>query len=155
MPRVSQVIIRAALAHLALGYTLGALVLVEKGLGIAPWLWALKASHVHVLLVGALVQLACGVAVWILPRLDAAGDRGAARPVWLACGALNAGVVLAALHPPLTLLAPVPLGWMPLLAGVLYAGAAALFIIHAWRRVRPFGAPAPNQQSPTTKGREA
>jgi hypothetical protein len=139
MPRVSQVIVRTALVHLALGYTLGALALVEKGLRILPWLLVLKASHVHVLLVGTMVQLACGVAVWILPRLDATGDRGDLHPVWLGYAALNAGVALAALHSPLAALtAAPPVAWMARLAAALYAAAAVAFAGHVWRRVRPF-----------------
>jgi hypothetical protein len=138
MPRVSQVIIRTALVYLGVGYTLGALALAEKGLRLLPWLWTLKASHVHLLLVGAMVQLACGVAVWILPRLGARG-RGDLRVVWLGYAALNGGVLLASLHPPLAALLG-PLGWMPLVAGLLYLAAIVAFVSHAWRRVLPFGA---------------
>jgi hypothetical protein len=139
MPRISQIIIRTALVHLALGYTLGALVLAEKGLGFLPWLWALKASHVTVLLLGALVQLACGVAVWVLPRRDAAGSRGDMRPVWLGYAALNGGVALAALYPPLAAtIGSAPVAWMPPLAAALDTLAVLAFVLHVWRRVLPF-----------------
>lgn len=149
MPRVSQIIVRTALINFALGYTLGALALIEKGLRVLPWLWTLKASHVHVLLIGAMVQLACGVAVWIMPRLDTAGDRGNLLLVWIGYAALNGGVALAALHAPLTaLVGSSSLDAMPILAAALYGVAAAAFVAHIWRRVLPFQTiPRPSQPS--------
>ena len=135
MPRLSQLMIRTALIWLGAGYTAGGLALLTKGAPLVPWLWSLRASHVHMLLVGWTVQLAFGAAYWILPRLDAEGDRGDARPVWVCYGALNAGVLLGTLAAPLGAGAP---GWMPAAAGVLYGVAVAAFAAHAWRRVLPF-----------------
>jgi hypothetical protein len=139
MPRVSVFLVRTALLQLALGATFGGLMLAEKGLHLAPWLWTLRPGHIQMMLVGWTVQLACGVAVWIMPRLDAAGQRGSLLPVWLAYAALNAGVLLAVLERPLALLLAVPeLGWMLAAAGVLQATAAAAMVAHLWRRVLPF-----------------
>lgn len=139
MPLVSQVMIRTALLQLALGSGVGGLLLAEKGLSVAPWLWALRPGHIQMLLVGWLVQLACGVAIWILPRLDSTGDRGNLGLAWLCYGALNGGVALAALHTPLSLaLGSGGLGWLPALAGALYAVAAVAAVAHLWRRVLPF-----------------
>ena len=141
MPRLSQLMIRTALLWLAIGYSVGGLVLLNKGLPLLPWLWTLRAAHIHILLVGWTVQLACGVAFWILPRLDARGTRGDERLVWGCYAALNAGVVFGALHDPLAALAGWP-GWAALLPlmGLLYVLAAALFVIHAWPRVVSFRA---------------
>jgi len=139
MPRLSQLMIRTALLWLAFGYSLVGLVLLNKGLPLLPWLWNLRAAHIHMLLVGWTVQLACGVAFWILPRLDARGGRGDERLVWGCYVALNGGVVLGALHDPLAALVVWP-GWdvLPLLMGLLYLVAAALFALHAWPRVVSF-----------------
>jgi hypothetical protein len=139
MPRLSQLMIRTALLWLGFGYSVGGLVLLNKGLPLLPWLWTLRAAHIHMLLVGWVVQLACGVAFWILPRLDARGTRGDERLVWGCYAALNGGVALGALHQPLAALAGWP-GWdvLPPLMGVLYLLAAALFVRHAWPRVAPF-----------------
>src|SRR5262249_60807922 len=93
--------IRTALVWLGLGYTVGGLLLLNKGMPVLAWLWTLRFTHVHLLLIGWMVQFACGVAFWILPRLDASGTRGDERLVWLCYGALNGAVVLAALHGPL------------------------------------------------------
>jgi hypothetical protein len=141
MPRLSQLMIRTALLWLAFGYGVGGLVLLNKGVPLLPWLWTLRAAHIHMLLVGWTVQLACGVAFWILPRLDARGARGDERLVWGCYAALNLGVVLGALHDPLAAL----VGWagwgaLPPLMGLLYLLAAALFFKHAWPRVVSFRA---------------
>ncbi len=132
MPTLTVRMVRAALLWQGLGFCLGGLVLAEKGLGWLPWVWALRDAHIHILLVGWLVQLASGVAYWILPRFDAAGSRGDERPVQAAFVALNAGVVLAALA------APVGLAPLALAAGALYALAGALLVGHLWRRVLAF-----------------
>lgn len=140
MPRLSQFMIRTALVWLAIGYSFGGLVLFTKGMSLLPQLWLLRGAHIHVLLVGWTVQLACGVAFWILPRLDAAGSRGDERPVWLSYAVLNSGVLLAVLaslaagSAALSALAR----WLPLLVGLLYLLGAALFARNAWPRVRPF-----------------
>jgi hypothetical protein len=102
---------------------------------------ALRLTHVHLLLVGWLVQFACGVAFWILPRLDASGTRGDERLVWLCYGALNGGVVLAALHDPLIAAvgATHAAQTASVIAGVLYVVAITAFVAHAAPRVVPFG----------------
>jgi hypothetical protein len=139
MPRVSIFIIRTALLQLGLGATLGGLLLAEKGLHVAPWLWALRPGHIQIMLIGWTVQLACGVAIWILPRLDAAGGRGNLGLAWLCYGALNGGVSLAALHQPLSALGGrAGLAWMPPLAGLLYLVAVAAVVGHLWQRVLSF-----------------
>lgn len=152
MPRISVVIIRTALLQLALGATIGGLLLADKGLYFAPWLWALRPGHVQMMLVGWVVQLACGVAIWILPRRDAHDHRGNLALAWLGYGALNGGVGLALLHPPLVAaLGRARLAWMPPLAGLFYCVAVAAMVAHLWPRVRPFGGPARAAPQPTAR----
>lgn len=129
--------IRTALIWLALGYTFGGLVLFAKGTLLLPGLWALRSAHIHALLVGWTVQLACGVAFWILPRLGAAG-RGDERLVWGCYAALNSGVSLAVLHSVFASTAAWA-RWLLLPIGALYLAAALVFLLHAWPRIRPFG----------------
>src|SRR5215212_6596039 len=140
MPRLSQLLIRTALIWLALGSTIGGLLLLNKGLPLLPWLWLLRFTHVHLLLVGWTVQFACGVAFWILPRLDAGGTRGDERLIWLCYGSLNAGVILAAINDPLrAVLAANDVLWpLPVLAGLLYLVAISAFVLHAAPRIVPF-----------------
>ncbi|NJM06264.1 cbb3-type cytochrome c oxidase subunit I [Candidatus Gracilibacteria bacterium] len=138
MPRISQLMIRTALLQLLLGSTVGGLLLAEKGLHILPWLWLLRPAHSQMLLLGWLVQLACAVAIWILPRLDSAGDRGNVRLAWLCYGTLNGAVLLAALHIPLVALSARPLAWLPMLAGLLQFIAVIAAVAHLWPRVLSF-----------------
>ena len=90
MPRLSVWFIRLALAYLATGFTFGALLLANKGLAFAPLLWRLRPTHIELLLVGWMVQLAMGVAFWILPRFQA--SRGDVRPAWPGLALINLGI---------------------------------------------------------------
>jgi hypothetical protein len=140
MPRQSQLMIRTALLWLALGSTLGGLVLANKGIAAWPWLWALRGSHVHTLLIGWTVQLACGVAYWILPRLDAHGSRGRDSVMWLSYLTLNGGVLLGAMQGPVAAVPGASAGAAYMLAGAgaLYLTAAVLFLQSIWPRIVPF-----------------
>lgn len=132
MPRLSVWFIRLALAYLATGFTFGALLLANKGLAFAPLLWRLRPAHIELLLVGWMVQLAMGVAFWILPRFQA--SRGDVRPAWLALALINLGIGLVALG------LVVDLGGWNVVAGRLAELAAvAAFAWHAWPRIKPIG----------------
>lgn len=135
MPRYSVWAVRAALLYLALGFTLGALLLFHKGVPITPALWAALPLHIEALLVGWTVQLAIGVAFWILPRFRLPPKRGNEKLAWLSFGLLNLGVWLVGLGP---LLAP---GGALVLGGRLAEALAGVaFVLHAWPRVKPPGA---------------
>jgi hypothetical protein len=153
MPRLSQLLTRTALIWLAVGYSVGGLLLLNKGLSMLPWLWTLRLTHVHLLLVGWMVQFACGVAFWILPRLDASGNRGDERLVWLCYAALNIGVVLAALHDPLAAaIGETQVTRLMLVgAGVLYIVAIAAFVAHAAPRIVSFRTLPRPDRAPTSQ----
>lgn len=140
MPRLSQLMIRTALVWLGLGYTVGGLLLLNKGMPVLAWLWTLRFTHVHLLLIGWMVQVACGVAFWILPRLDASGARGDERLVWICYVTLNSGVVLAALHDPIAAAIgeTTAIDLMLAGAGALYIIAIIAFAAHAAPRIVSF-----------------
>ncbi|MEZ4867771.1 MAG: hypothetical protein R3C14_40975 [Caldilineaceae bacterium] len=131
MPRLSVWAIRLALCHLLLGFTIGALLLAHKGIPFAPWLWRLLPAHMEFLLFGWTVQLAMGVAYWILPRFPG-GERRREGWARLAILTLNGGLWLVALGP----LAPATLPLMVLGRG-LEMGATVAFALHSWPRVKP------------------
>lgn len=139
MPRLSVWFVRAALLHLAMGFTFGALLLWNKalpfgalgGVQMSAWTWRLLPAHMELLLVGWTVQFALGMAYWILPRWHS--QRGDVRPAWAAFCLLNMGVLMvaaAAFAPALT--------WGPALGRALEVAAAAAFALHAWPRVKPW-----------------
>jgi len=133
MPRLSFYLIRTALLHLAVGFTIGALLLFNKGVPLTPDLWRLLPGHVEVVLVGWTIQLVLGVAFWILPRFSEGPARGDERLVWAAYGLLNAGVVAVLLSP--WLLWP---GEFLLAGRLAELGAVACFAVNAWPRVKAF-----------------
>jgi hypothetical protein len=129
VPRVSAWFVRASLCHLVFGFTVGALLLADKAGPFAPALWALRPAHVEVLLMGWMVQLVMGVAVWIFPRFAVrrAPQRSAAT-AWLAFALLNGGVVCVVLGG----------GWAAV-GRLSEIAAAASFVAHLWGRVSPAG----------------
>ena len=134
MPRLSQYFVKSALLCLAVGFTVGGLILASKATPIISglvWLWF--PAHITLLLNGWLVQLAIGVAFWILPRM-AGSDRGRIRWAWASFFALQTGLILATAS-------MLEMWWQPIRVlfapGVAFqAVAMLLFIVHAWPRVR-------------------
>lgn len=132
MPRLSVWMVRLSLVHLVAGSTLGALLLASRQMpgleGIGGGLWGYRNLHLETLLVGWTVQLALGVAYWILPRVG--GERPRPRLALAGAALLNLGVVAAAVGG-----SSGAEGWA--VAGrSAEAAAAFLFGIHAWPRVR-------------------
>jgi hypothetical protein len=131
MPRLSCWFIRAALLHLMAGGGVGVLLLWSKGAPLHPSVWLLLPAHVEFLLLGWMLQIALGVAYWILPRFQTARRRSPL--AWCAWIALNLGVWLVALAP-----FTIGLGDSLRLAGRLAEAIAVLaFALHAWPRIKP------------------
>jgi hypothetical protein len=132
MPRLSCWFIRASLVYLALGFTLGAILLAVEGLDLGPSIRGVLPVHMEMLLVGWLVQLALGVAFWILPRFLWGAPRGNETLIWLAFWLINLGIggVIAE-----TLFGVPGLAFAGRMAEV---GGVLAFVIGTWRRVRPF-----------------
>ncbi len=139
MPRLSRWFVRAALLYLVAGSTLGAALLARKGLPLPPGLRAWLPTHVEFLLVGWVLQLAFGVAYWILPRMPG-GFRPRPWAAWMAFVLLNGGIGLAGLGP----VAGAP-GWVPATGRLLEALAALAFAVHLWPRVRTASRPLPRR----------
>jgi hypothetical protein len=139
VPRLSVWFVRTALVHLTAGFTIGALLLFNKGTPLHPALWQLLPAHVELLLLGWTLNLALGVAYWILPRYKTGPPRGAEWLVWLAYGLLNSGVLAVCLAPWIRVAEPAEaalLGFGKLcevLAGAAFAG-------HILPRIKPHGA---------------
>lgn len=95
MPFLTVVLVRTALAWLAVGSLAGGLLLAAKGMALPSSVARLFHVHTEALLLGWMVQLAMGVAWWILPRYPKLPERGPEAPIWAVWVLLNAGVLLA------------------------------------------------------------
>lgn len=157
MPRLSCWFIRAALIHLTLGVLLGGLILSGKGLPLLfGWAWLLLAAHIQLLVGGWLIQLALGMAYWIMPRLDGRGDRGRAVAAWVSFAALNAGVVGAALG--LVLRPRSSAAWLNgvlMISVVAQALALVAFAWHIWPRLAPIVLPVAADLAPSEAAGDA
>ena len=134
MPFLSVLLVRTALCWLAAGAAMGALLLASKAAPLPAGVFRLFHMHSEAVLIGWMVQLAMGVAWWILPKFPRLPERGPAAPVWAAWLLLNVGVVLAGVGRS-----------VGASDGVVLAGrvaellAAAAFAAAALPRVKAFG----------------
>lgn len=134
MPALSVLLVRTALAWLVVGSAAGALLLAAKAAPPPAGVTRLFHLHVEALLIGWMVQLAMGVAWWILPKYPTGPERGPAAPIVAVWALLNAGVLLAGVAR--------SAGGTDQLVVAARAGellAAMLFLAAVWPRVKAFG----------------
>jgi len=132
MPRLSAWFVRTSLIYLAIGFTLGAFLLANKGLRLYPQAWTLLPAHIEMLLMGWFVQLAIGVAFWILPRLSGAQPRGNERLTRFAFWLINIGIGMVVID------AFVSAPGLLLAARLVELVGVLVFILVAWKRVKSF-----------------
>jgi cbb3-type cytochrome oxidase subunit 1 len=132
VPALTVYALRIALSYLGIGFTIGALMLGVRGVSASSEVLRLRPLHLELLLIGWTVQLAFGVAFWILPRRSGLG-RGNERLAWGSLLLLNLGVLTVGVG---SVLSASP--------GVLIAGRSAellaglAFAAHAWPRARGY-----------------
>jgi len=120
------------------GVLLGAAMLsAPPGSWMGSGVWLLRGSHAWIMLAGFMIQLALGVALWILPRR---GSRpGPDRPTLRAAGAaLNLGVIVVALTPLITVwTGAVELSGPVRTVGMIFLTAGiGVFVRAAWLRIQ-------------------
>jgi hypothetical protein len=129
--------IRTALAYLLAAFIVGGIILANQGLALDGRIGALLPVFYHLLMVGWVTQLICGVALWMFPPVSRAQPRGDERLGWLTYGALNAGLILRAIGEPLYAWLSAPwLGWTLALSAVLQVLASWAFVLAIWPRVK-------------------
>jgi hypothetical protein len=134
MPRLSVYFVRASLIYLILGFTFGGLLLANKGVAISPLIWMLLSVHIEFTFIGWMVQLAIGIAFWILPRFSKSPLRGNERWSWGTLILINVGILCVVLQ------SLFGLQWFSFIGRILEALALAAFAIGNWKRVRPISA---------------
>ena len=132
MPLLSRYFVRSALLCLAVGFTIGGLILSAKAGAVDAGLWAWLPEHIALLLYGWLIQLSLGVGYWILPRVNVA-ERGRRGWAWASFVVSQTGIGLVLLSM-LRLWIPAMVGLFPL-AVIWQATGVLLFAIHAWPRI--------------------
>lgn len=131
MPRLSVWFVRTSLLYLLVGFFFGALLLAQKGIPFYTPIWYLFPLHMEFLLVGWLIQLAMGVAFWIIPRFSSGSPRGPVALAWVSFALLNTGILIGILQ-----------YWFPdtvLLGRVAEVAAGFLFVFGSWQRIKPHG----------------
>lgn len=130
MPKHSVLLVRCALLWFLAGVGLGVAMLLSRAdLGWSG-VWQMRPAHGWIMLSGFMVQLALGVAHWILPRARHVSPPGAVR-LWTALVLLNLGV-LALVFGPLSPFVPdrPPPGLL------LHAAGIALLVHGLWPRIQ-------------------
>ena len=130
MPRLSALLIRVALIYFGIGFTLGMLMLFNKGIPFESSLWRLLPMHIEFLLFGWTMQFIFGVAFWVLPRFE--NERPHEWLVWVAGTLLNMGVLSVGVG-----------SWLAASPVIIVIGRASelvaviAFVIHVYPRVKP------------------
>jgi cbb3-type cytochrome oxidase subunit 1 len=137
MPPLVRRFLKTAIGFLIFGVGMGVYMLAQReltGVWATPW-WI--SAHTHAILVGFVMMMILGVALWMFPR-PARDDRHfdprlAEAAYWfLALG--TASRVAGELARPLS--GATALRWIVVLAGVAQAAGLALFFWTMWTRIR-------------------
>lgn len=132
MPRLSRYMIRSAFICLAIGFTIGGLILAAKAGVVTPKVWAWLPAHIILLINGWMVQLSLGVAYWITPRHNIK-ERG--RVFWAWSGFINIQISLVLVV--IALLDSAMLQTILVYALMLQMIGIAFFAFHLWPRIHP------------------
>ena len=134
MPCLTFYFIRSSLINLFVGFSIGMLLLWQKGAFLPPEVWRLLPLHLELLTFGWIIQLVMGVAFWILPRFSKAPVRGNETIVWVSFITLNIGILLYGLQ-----------SFLPerevcaLIGRLLEFFSILCYGRSIWKRIKPFG----------------
>ena len=127
--------IRSSLVYLLTGMLFGLLIYLGYRVPALAWCQRLRTVHVHLILVGGVIQMIMGVALWMFPRRPDAPHWPTRAQGWTLYALFNAGTVVRAISGPwqLTSLA----GYLVGLGGIaLQLAGVALFLALVFGRVR-------------------
>ena len=135
--------LKTAIAFLAVGLALGGWMMVRRELaGVYPSPYMISA-HTHAILVGFVMLMILGVALWLFPRPEKGDERYSPRVAewayWLVALGTAARVAGELLRPAVSTLW---LRWAVVLSGFAQIAGVALFFHTMWSRIRPVGSQA-------------
>ncbi|MFU8806422.1 MAG: hypothetical protein ACNA8W_21600 [Bradymonadaceae bacterium] len=134
MPPLSIWTLRLALVYLGLGFTAGALALINKGIVLSPWIFHAMPLHRDLMIYGWTLHLIVGVAYWILPTFGSRKNRGREGFALASVIQLSAATIIGSFA---ALPATPPV--FATVAAVLAATGVLSFAVHLWPRVKAFG----------------
>jgi heme/copper-type cytochrome/quinol oxidase subunit 1 len=143
MTPVVRLYVKTSFVFLLLGLALGGYITVQVNLVGRGVPWPLMTAHVHLVLVGFMLMLVFGVATWMFPR--PARDDGRYRPelaqavYWL----LTASTIVRTLGELAAAATWTRGSLLAAVGGLGQLGAALVFVINMWTRVRMPGGLAP------------
>jgi heme/copper-type cytochrome/quinol oxidase subunit 1 len=143
MTPVVRLYVKTSFVFLLLGLALGGYITVQVNLAGRGVPWPLITAHVHLVLVGFMLMLVFGVATWMFPR--PARDDGRYRPelaqavYWL----LTASTIVRTLGELAAAATWTRGSVLAAVGGLGQLGAALVFVINMWTRVRMPGGLAP------------
>ncbi|HXV17913.1 MAG TPA: cbb3-type cytochrome c oxidase subunit I [Gemmatimonadaceae bacterium] len=135
--------LKTAIAFLGIGLVLGGWMMVERELyGKFPSQYLISA-HTHAILVGFVMMMILGVALWLFPRPDKSDERYNPRVAEVAYWFVAAGTAariageLARAN-----IDSMSLRWAVVVAGTMQIAGIGLFFHTMWSRIRPVGSQA-------------
>lgn len=135
MPSVLQWYVRTALLDLLLAFVVGAVYQADQWLhwwNLSPY-WIVV--HVHLALVGGVVQMIMGVALWMFPLTLPIEERLQFRPrlAWVTYGLFNAGLLgRFACEGAYRSTGIELLGALTVVTGLMQVAALGIFVYHVW-----------------------
>ena len=135
--------IKTAILFLGVGLVLGGWMMAWRELaGTAPSAYMISA-HTHAILVGFVMMMILGVALWMFPRPEKGDTRYSPRAAegayWLVTLGTAGRIAGELARPAVNTMA---MRWAVLLCGLAQAAGIALFFVNMWPRIRPVGSQA-------------
>ena len=135
--------LKTAILFLAAGLLIGGWMVVQReliGTYSSPYV---VSAHTHAILVGFVMMMILGVALWLFPRPDKSDERYQPRVADVAYWLLTIGTAtriageLSRIE-----LESLPLRWIVVLASFAQIAGIGLFFYTMWSRIRPVGSRA-------------
>lgn len=132
--------LKTGIGFLGIGLLLGGWMMIRRELsGVYPSSY-LVSAHTHAILVGFVMMMILGVALWLFPRPDKEDERYSPRIAEAAYWLLASGTAVRLAGELLRdVSSALPLKWLVVLAGLSQIAGIGLFFFTMWSRIRPVG----------------